>query len=131
MAESDATENLLHKGFDHGLGQTDALIDVIAGLILVHKGLEIVRNEFKHQIQPTGMGLDDIQELHDIWMIQFAQQRDFTNHVAGNSTLGSLVGKWDTLDGNLLVGCRSIATIDHAIRSLSNHFGSGYCAFDL
>ena len=52
MAESDTSKNLLHERFDHGLGQTDALVDVIAGLILVHEGLEIVRHEFKYQIQP-------------------------------------------------------------------------------
>lgn len=131
MAEPDTSQNLLHERFDHGLGQADALIDVVAGLILVHEGLEIVRYEFKHQIQSTGLGLDDIQKLHNVGMIQFAQQRDFTNHVAWNAALGSLVGKWNALDGNLLVGCRSIATIDHTICSLSNYFGSGYWAFPI
>ena len=61
MAEPDTSQNLLHERFHHGLGQADALVDVIAGLILVHEGLEIVRHEFKDQIQSTGLGLNDIQ----------------------------------------------------------------------
>lgn len=126
MAESDTSKNLLHERFDHGLGQTDALVDVIAGLILVHEGLEIVRHEFKYQIQPTGLGLDDVQQLDDVGVIQLAQQGDFANHVARNTTLGSLVGEGNALDGHLLVGCRPIATIDHTVRALPNHFGSGY-----
>jgi hypothetical protein len=61
MAKSDATEDLLHKGLDHGLGQTDTLVDVIAGLILIHEGLEVVCHKFKYQIQATGLGLNYIQ----------------------------------------------------------------------
>ena len=130
MAESDTSKNLLHERFDHGLGQTDALVDVIAGLILVHEGLEIVRHELKHQIQPTGLGLDDIQKLDDVRVVQFTKERNFANDVAGDATLGCLVGKGNALDGNLLVGCRPIATIDHAVCPLADNLGSNYSTCD-
>ena len=124
MAETDAAENLLHEGFHHWLRQSDALVDVVAGLILVHEGLEIVCHKLKYQIQPTGLGLDDIQKLHDVRVVQLTEERDFANYVAGDAALGRLVGKGNALDGNLLVGCRPIATIDHTVRALSNNLGS-------
>lgn len=130
MAETDAAEDLLHEGFHHRLRQSDTLVDVVAGLILVHEGFEIVRHELKHQIQPTRLGLDDIQELHDVRVVQLTEERDFANDVAGDTALWSLVGKGNALDGNLLVGCSSIATIDHAVCALADHLGSDYSTCD-
>mmetsp|Transcript_18785 Transcript_18785/g.54089 ORF Transcript_18785/g.54089 Transcript_18785/m.54089 type:complete len:220 (+) Transcript_18785:641-1300(+) len=124
MAESDATENLLHERLDHGLRQSDALIDVIARLILIHEGLEIVCHKFKHQIQAAGLGLDDVQELDDVGVVQLAKERDFANDVAGNTALGRLISERDAFDGNLLVCRRPIAAVDHTVRSLPNNLGS-------
>lgn len=128
VAESDATEDLLHERLDHGLGQSDALVDVVAGLILVHEGLEIVRHELEHQIQSAGLGLDDVEELHDVGVVQFAKERDFANDVAGNTALGRLISERDALDGNLLVGCRPTTAVDHAVRTLANNLGPVCCA---
>ena len=128
MTESDATEDLLHERLDHGLRQSDALVDVVTGLILVHEGLEIMRDEFEHQVQPPGLGLDDVEELHDVGVVQFAKERDFANDIAGNAALGRLISERDSLDGNLLVGCSPTTAVDHAIRSLANNLGSVCCA---
>lgn len=128
VAESDATEDLLHERLDHGLRESDALVDVVAGLVLVHERFEIVRHELEDQIQPAGLGLDDVEELHDVGVVQFAKERDFANDIAGNAALGRLISEWDALDGNLLVGRRPIATVDHAVRSLANNLGSVCCA---
>jgi len=108
VAESDATEDLLHERLDHGLRKADALVDVVTGLILIHEGFEIVRHELEHQIQAAGLGLDDIEELHDVGVVQFAKEGDFANNVAGNAALGRLISEWDALDGTLLVGCRRL-----------------------
>ena len=59
-------------------------------------------------------------------MVKFAQERDFANDVAGDAALGSLIGEWNAFDGHLLVGCRPITAIDHAVRSLANHLRSGH-----
>jgi len=60
MAESDAGENLLHETPNHGSWQPNAFVDIVTGLILIHKALQIVRHVFKYEIQTTGLGLDDI-----------------------------------------------------------------------
>jgi hypothetical protein len=55
--------DLLEEGPDGGHRQADALADIFGSLGLVHEGLEIVRDELKHQVQAAGLGLDDVQEL--------------------------------------------------------------------
>jgi hypothetical protein len=57
------SNDLLEEGPDGGHGQADALADIFGSLGLVHEGLEIVRDELKHQVQAARLGLDNVQEL--------------------------------------------------------------------
>jgi hypothetical protein len=63
MATTDTGNNLSQKGAHRRQGQTHALANILRLLVLIHKGLEIVRDEFKDQVESAWMGLNDIQQL--------------------------------------------------------------------
>lgn len=48
VAKAHALQDLPHEGTDHGCRQTHTLVDVIAGLVLIHEALEIMCDVLKH-----------------------------------------------------------------------------------
>ncbi len=79
---------------------------------------------FEHQIQTPGRGLDDIEELHDVGMRQFSQQRYFSNDVARDAALRRGIGVGDAFDGHGAIGGALCASVDGAVGSLSDEIGA-------
>lgn len=61
VAVSHPVEYLPHETPNRRLGKADPLPDIVAPLPLIHESLEIVRDEFEHEVQPPRRGLYHVQ----------------------------------------------------------------------
>ena len=107
-------QNLPHKILNHRLGQPPPLPNIVARLPLINKRLKVMINVFKHQIQSPARGLNDIEELNDVVVRQFAQEGDFADDIAGNAAFGGGVGIGDAFDGDGAAGGTLGSTINCA-----------------
>lgn len=73
MTVAHSGKDLSQKGSHRRDGQTDTILDIIRRLVLVHKGLEIMRHKLKDQIEASGMSLNNVQQLDDIGMVQLPE----------------------------------------------------------
>ena len=48
------------------------------------------------------MGLDNIQQLDDIGMIQLSKERDLANNIARHSSFRSGICEWNPFDGHYI-----------------------------
>jgi hypothetical protein len=124
MTKPNSSQNLSQERSHHGHWQSYPISDIIAGLVLVHECFQIVRHIFKDQIQSPWMGLNDIEQLDDIGMIEFSQETDFSNDVTWHSTLWGRVCKGDAFDGHRFASCIGGSFEDNTVGSLSNQVGS-------
>ena len=88
--------------------------------MLVHKCLQVMGYKFKDKIETTRVGLNDIQQLDDIRMVEFSQQGYLPNDITWDPSFGGRICERDSLDGDD-ISCAMFCTLVHdAISSLSN-----------
>lgn len=63
-----------------------------------------MRYILKDKIQAPGSCLDNIEELHHVWVVQLSQQRYLANHIAWYTSLWRRVGKWNLFDCHQITG---------------------------
>jgi hypothetical protein len=61
MATADAGNDLSQKGAHRRQRQALPFANVVRRLVLIHECFEIVRDEFKDQIQSARVGLNNVQ----------------------------------------------------------------------
>jgi hypothetical protein len=95
VTASNSSNDLLQKALDSLLRQTHPIRNVIARLMPIHECFKIMRYILKDKIQAPGSCLDNIEELHHVWVVQLSQHRYLANHIAWYTSLWRQVGKWN------------------------------------
>jgi hypothetical protein len=124
MTKANSRKNLSQERSHRVYWKSYPISDIIAGLVLVKECFQIESHIFKDQIQPPWMGLNDIEQLDDIGVIEFSQETDFSNDVAWHSTLWGRVCKGDALNGHRFASCIGGSSEDNTVGSLSDQVGS-------
>lgn len=73
VTETNSGQHLSHKGSYRGHGESNPFRNIVRGLVLIQKGLQIECNKLKDEIESSRMCLNDIQEFDDIWMVEFSK----------------------------------------------------------
>lgn len=96
VAITDAFDQLSHKLFDHGISQAhvaaeggaiweDFTTSTLTDRKSLHILFEVEVQVFENEIEFVAVGMNDVQQLHDIGVVHFFQKGDFTNGRAGNA----------------------------------------------
>ena len=61
---------------------------------------------------------------YHVGMIQFAQETNFSNHVAGYSSFWRTIGKGNAFDCDSFAAVHFLALVDDSVGALTNHVGA-------
>lgn len=81
-------------------------------------------DELEHEKQATWLSLNNVKQLHNVRVVELAEQTDFSNNVARNAAFWGRIGERDLLDCNRFAGVVFLAFVDDPIRSLTNYIRS-------
>lgn len=124
---TNSLDQLGHKFLHHGIAQSHVPAEVgairedfTASTLTDRKSLhilfEVEVQEFEHEIELVAVGMDNVQQSHDVRIVHFFQQGDFTDRRAGNALIFRLQS--DLLQGDNAVGMGELAgLVNDAIRS--------------
>ena len=97
MAVPHAFNQLAHKLLNHICAQTQTLQrttrafgkrftpTALAYRKRLHILLQVQVKIFEYEVQFVAIGMHNVEETHDVWVIHFFQERDFSNGRAGDA----------------------------------------------
>lgn len=122
VAVTDPFHQLGHELLDHCISQTQSLAhrrtigegfatSTLTDRKSLHVFLQIEIEEFEDEIEFVAIGMNDIEELHDVGVVHLLQQGDLTNGGAGDAFVLGLQA--NLLQGDDTVGMGELASLVH------------------